>query len=166
MTIYRRKLPHIEEDGSSYFITFHTRDDLTLNDEAKWLVLDHCLYDDGKRYDLESVVVMSTHVHLLLTPLPEGLGYFRLATIMKGIKGTSSHSVNKLLRRRGSLWIDESFDHLIRPPEDFEDKAIYIAMNAVETGVSSPEQYPWYWRRGMKKPERKRKVKDPWLSGE
>ena len=53
MTIYRRKLPHIEEDGSSYFITFHTRDDLTLNDEAKWLVLDHCLYDDGKRYALE-----------------------------------------------------------------------------------------------------------------
>ena len=49
MTIYRRKLPHIEKDGSSYFITFHTRDDLTLNDEAKWLVLDHGLYDDGKR---------------------------------------------------------------------------------------------------------------------
>jgi len=23
MTIYRRKLPHIEKDGSSYFITFH-----------------------------------------------------------------------------------------------------------------------------------------------
>ena len=132
MSIYRRKWPHIEEDGSSYFITFQARDDLTLNDEAKWLVLDHCLYDDGKRYDLESVVVMSTHVHLLLTPLPEGLGYFRLATIMKGIKGTSSHSVNKLLRRRGSLWIDESFDHMIRSPEDFEDKAIYIAMNAVK----------------------------------
>jgi hypothetical protein len=38
VTIYRRKLPHIEEDGSSYFINFHTREDLTLNDEAKWLV--------------------------------------------------------------------------------------------------------------------------------
>ena len=99
MTIYRRKLPHIEEDGSSYFITFHTRDDLTLNDEAKWLVLGHCLYDDGQRYNLESVVVMRTHVHLLLTPLPEGLGYFRLAAIMKGIKGASSHSVNKLFSR-------------------------------------------------------------------
>ncbi|HEX2328366.1 MAG TPA: hypothetical protein VHN74_06565 [Candidatus Angelobacter sp.] len=40
--------------GGSYFITFHTRDDLTLNDEAKWLVLDHCLYDDGKGYELDS----------------------------------------------------------------------------------------------------------------
>ena len=166
MTIYRRKLPHIEKDGGSYFITFHTRDDLTLNDEAKWLVLDHCLYDHGKRYELESVVVMRTHVHLILTPLPDGLGYFRLATIMNGIKGASSHSVSKLLKRRGSLWIDESFDHLIRSEEDFEAKTLYIATNAVETGAWSPEKYPWYWRRGMRKPKRKHKMKDPWLSGE
>jgi hypothetical protein len=40
---------------------------------------------------------------------------------------TSSHGFNKLLRRRGSLWIEESFDHWIRSPEDFDDKAIYIA---------------------------------------
>ncbi len=48
-----------------------------------------------------------THVHLILTPLPDGLGYLRLATIMKGIKGASSHSVDKLLKRRGLVWIDE-----------------------------------------------------------
>ncbi len=142
MTIYRRKLPHLERDGGSYFITFHTKDGLTLNDEAKWLVLDHCLYDDDKRYELESVVVMGTHVHLILTPLLDGLGYFRLATIMNGIKGASSHSVNRLLKRNGSLWIDESFDHLIRSEEDFEAKTLYIAMNAVETGSLSPQEYP------------------------
>ena len=61
MTIYRHKLPHIEKDGGSYFIAFHTRDDLTRNDQAKWLVPRHCLLDDGKRY-LDSVVVMSIHV--------------------------------------------------------------------------------------------------------
>ena len=168
MTLYRRKLPHLEKEGKSYFITFHTIDDLILSDDAKWLVLDHCLHDNGKLYDLDSVVVMRTHVHLLFTPLPDIVGYFRLATIMNGIKGASSHSVNKLLKRKGTLWIDESFDHMIRSPEDFEDKARYIAMNAVETGVRRPEQYPWYWRKGMKKPKRNRmrKTKDPWLSGE
>ena len=41
--------------------------------------------------------------------------------------------MNKLLKRTGSLWMDESFDHLIRSEEDFEDKSLYIAMNAVET---------------------------------
>jgi REP element-mobilizing transposase RayT len=86
MAIYRRKLPHIERDGGSYFITFHTRDDLTLNHEAKRLLLDHCLHDDGERYELDSVVVMSTHLHLILTSVRDALGYFRLATIMKGIK--------------------------------------------------------------------------------
>jgi hypothetical protein len=35
MTIYRRKLPHIEKDGGSYLITFHTRDDLTLKRKQK-----------------------------------------------------------------------------------------------------------------------------------
>ena len=86
---------------------------------------------------------------------------------MRGIKGASSHSVNKLLKRRGSLWIDESFDHLIRSEEDFEAKTLYIiATNTVETGARSPEEYPWYWRRGMRKPARKSKIKDPWLSGE
>ncbi len=71
---------------------------------------------------------MSTHVHVILTLVPDGLGYFRLATIMKGIKGASSHSVTKLLQRRGLLWIDEAVDHLIRSEEDFEAKTLYIAM--------------------------------------
>jgi hypothetical protein len=65
------------------------------------------------------------------------------------------------LEEHGALWIDESFDHPIRLPE-----AIYIAMNTVEIGVWSPHQYPGYCRREMKKPERKRKAKDPWFSGE
>jgi hypothetical protein len=28
------------------------------------------------------------------------------------------------------------------------------------------QEYPWYWRRGMRRPKRKQKIKDPWLSGE
>lgn len=110
-----------------------------LPDAAKSLVLNHCLYDDGKRYTLHAVVVLGTHVHMLLTPLPDGVASFRLATIMGGIKGASVHSVNKLLKRSGSLWQDESFDHMIRSEEDFADKLLYIQMNAVETGARRPE---------------------------
>ena len=113
-----------------------------LPDPAKSLVLNHCLYDDGKRYTLHAVVVLRTHVHLLLTPLPDGVASFRLAKIMGGIKGASVHSVNKRLRREGSLWQDESFDHMIRSEEDFADKLLYIQMNAVETGVKRPEATP------------------------
>jgi REP element-mobilizing transposase RayT len=94
------------------------------------------------------------------------MGSFRLAEIMGGIKGSSVHSVNKLLKRTGSLWQDESFDHMIRSEEDFADKLLYIQMNAVETGVKRPEDYPWYWREGMKKPKHRKRFRDPWLSGE
>ncbi len=95
-----------------------------------------------------------------------GLASFRLAKIMGGIKGASVHSVNKRLRREGSLWQDESFDHMIRSEEDFADKLLYIQMNAVETGVKRPEDYPWYWREGMPQSKPRKRIRDPWLSGE
>ncbi len=80
MTIYRRKLPHLERDGGSYFITFHTRHGLTLHDEAKSLVLDYCLYDSAKRHELESVMVMSNHVKYRHQPLSHGTGEGACAT--------------------------------------------------------------------------------------
>lgn len=76
MTLYRRNLPHLEDPGRTYFITFNTTNDFMLPDAAKSLVLNHCLYDDGKRYTLHAVVVLG-----------------------------------------GSLWQDESFDHMIRSAE-------------------------------------------------
>src|SRR5690348_14551273 len=103
MTLYRRNLPHLEKPGYPYFVTFKTMDDFILPPGARWLVLNHCLHDNGQKYTLHSGIVMSTHVHLLFTPLLEGELPYRLATIMNGIKGASSHSVNKLLKRKGTL---------------------------------------------------------------
>ena len=54
---------------------------------------------------------------------------------------------------------------MIRSEEDFADKLLYIQINAVETGVKRPEDYPWYWREGMQKPKPKKRIRDPWLSG-
>ena len=135
MTFYRRNLPHLEKPGKSYFITFDTMNDFMLPDPAKSLVLNHCLHDHNKKYTLHAAVVMRTHAHLILTPLPNGNGSVRLATVMNGIKGASSHSVNRLLQRKGTLWQDESFDHMIRSEEDFADKLLYIQMNIPGTGA-------------------------------
>jgi hypothetical protein len=79
MTFYRRNLPHIEKPGKSYFITFNTIDDFMLPDPAKSLVLNHCLYDHKKKHTLHAAVVMRTHAHLILTPLANEGGTFRLA---------------------------------------------------------------------------------------
>jgi putative transposase len=66
---------------------------------------------------------------------------------MNGMKGASSHTVNKLLRRQGTLWEPESFDRIIRSDVDFEAKMIYILANPVNAGLCRyPDDYKWLWR--------------------
>ncbi len=65
---------------------------------------------------------------------------------MNGIKGASSHTVNKLLKRRGTLWLDESFDRLMRSSDEFGDKILYIIENPIAAGLAKgPHDYPWCW---------------------
>src|SRR5690348_13551062 len=112
-TFYRRNLPHIEKDGASCFVTFSTRGEFVLPEEARTLVFNHCLFENGRKVQMHAFVVMPTHVHLLFSPLESDKGeLYLLAEIMNGIKGASSHSVNKLLKRRGRLWEPESFDRV------------------------------------------------------
>ncbi len=147
-TFYRRNLPHIEKDGASYFVTFSTRNDFVLPEQARTLIFDHCLFENGRKVQMHAFVVMPTHVHMLFTPLFDELGeLFALAKIMNGIKGASSHSVNKLLGREGTLWEPESFDRITRSDSDFEYRMLYIVQNPIAAGlVKGPDGYPWAWR--------------------
>jgi REP element-mobilizing transposase RayT len=148
MTLYRRNLPHIEKPGGTYFVTFRTIDNLTLSPEAKSVILNHCLFDNGRKIQLHAVVVMPNHVHLLFTPLQKTADeWFSLAEIMNGIKGASSHSVNRLLQRRGTLWLDESFDRVMRSADELGEKILYIVENPIAAGLAKgPHDYPWCWR--------------------
>jgi REP element-mobilizing transposase RayT len=148
MTFYRRNLPHIEKHGATYFVTFNTRQDFVLPRPARTLIYDHCLFDNGRKVCMHAFVVMPTHVHLLFTPLCGEIGdAYPLAEILNGIKGSSSHSVNKLLRRRGTLWEPESFDRIIRSDADFEAKMIYIVGNPLAAGLAKGlDDYQWAWR--------------------
>jgi REP element-mobilizing transposase RayT len=96
---------------------------------------------------LHAVVVMPDHVHLLLTPMRNAEGWpFPLKDILKLIKGPSARSVNLLNRTRGALWQDESFDHVLRSNESFDEKLKYIRQNPVRRGLTTvSEQYEWLW---------------------
>ena len=94
-------------------------------------------------------VVMPEHVHMVFYPGhdPNDLAY-SLREIMGGIKGSSSHGINRLLGRRGQLWQEESFDHAIRRSEGLWQKVNYVCNNPVRRGlVATPNDYPWLWRR-------------------
>jgi len=104
---------------------------------------------------------MPDHVHMIFTPLNDQEGnLFSLAEIMSGIKGASAPSINKALNRRGRVWQDESFDHVLRSDESAQGKGQYIFENPVCKGlVKEVDEYPWLWREwveGAEKMERRR----------
>ncbi|MCU0580546.1 MAG: transposase, partial [Desulfobacterota bacterium] len=130
------------------FVTFATYQRWELPVSVRDLVLEHCLHDHGKKVVVHGVVVMPDHVHMVISPMRDVQGdIFGLAEIMHGIKGASAHSINKLLNRKGRVWQDESFDHVLRSDEKVDSKVTYLCENPVRKGlVGSVDDYPWLWR--------------------
>ncbi len=56
-------------------------------------------------------------IHLLLTPKPE----HDLSAILQSLKRYTAREINKRLGREGSLWQQESFNHIVRSGEQFAD---------------------------------------------
>ncbi len=143
---YRRYLPHLQRGHAPVFVSMATRDRWILPPVARDIVLEHILYDNGRRMDLLATVVMPDHAHLLFFPRddPRG-GIFSLAEIMSGIRGASAHHVNRVLRRRGPVWAEEFFDHVPRTGE-LDEEFAYICENPVKAGlVEREEDYKWLW---------------------
>ena len=50
------------------------------------------------------------------------------------------------MNRSGPFWDEESFDHVLRSDESWEEKREYIRNNPVRAGlVRCPEDYCWLW---------------------
>ena len=63
----------------------------------------------------------------------------------KVLKGYSAFRINRELGRTGSVWQDETYDHVIRGGE-MQEMFIYALFNPVRKGlVSTPEEYEWLW---------------------
>lgn len=144
---YRRRLPHYQKENRALFVTFCAGCCNPLPECVRDLVLQHCLHDNGTKAQLHAVVVMPDHVHLLLTPLSDDNGNaYSLIEVLQAIKGVSAHSVNRALGRSGPVWQDESFDHVLRSDESFDEKLEYLRQNPVRRGlVAKPEDYRWLW---------------------
>jgi REP element-mobilizing transposase RayT len=143
---YRRRLPHLQCDNKPHFVTFCTYRRWTLPESVRQLVLDCCVHDHGIKLDLKVAVVMPDHVHMIFTPLVnvQDMEVSSLAEIMDAVKGTSAHSINRLLRRKGRVWQAESFDHVLRSSESLDAKIAYVLDNPVRRGlVHNWTDYPW-----------------------
>ena len=77
---------------------------------------------------------------------PINNGPFSIPEITQSIKSESAHRINKALARRGPVWQDESFDHVLRCEESLSEKAAYVLRNLVRAGlVKDPSDYRWLW---------------------
>ena len=110
-------------------------------------MFDSCLHIDAHLAELHGVVVMPDHVHILLTPLRDAFGEeFSLPEILHSLKSFSAHEINKALTRRGAVWLDESFDHVLRSEDNLDAKIEYLRQNPVRRGlVRTPNLYRWLW---------------------
>jgi primosomal protein N' len=146
----RRLLPHFEIPGNTYHVTWRTRGNLKLSPAAQQAALDACHHWHAKKIKCLIACVMPDHIHMLIQPLPiqghSREGVHSLTEILHSIKSFSAHAANKLMKRNGPLWQEESFDRMIRSESDLHEKWNYIWNNPRELGLVGPmEEYPFIW---------------------
>lgn len=159
-------LPHIDLKKSYQFITFRTQESvdsyvkkLSANDKLEKIkqyeidqYLDQSqsgaiLYGnllseivtyfqsyDQKLYDLIACSLMPNHIHVLLKQKSE------LPNIVRGLKGSSAHIINKASKRKGKVWASDYYDKLIRDERHFTVTYEYIKNNAVKAGLQDAKE--------------------------
>jgi len=92
---------------------------------------------------LDAAVLMPDHLHFAAELKIDGL-----AKLMHSLKSYTAKQINAVLKRQGSLWQDQYYEHAIRKDEDLNEVALYMLNNPVRTGlVDDFHDYPfWYCR--------------------
>jgi len=147
----KRRLPHWEGPGETYFLRFSLLHpslvDLTRPDVAP-IIIDALRFHDNQRYWLYDYTVMPDHVHAILKPVVRDGKTERLGDITGSLKGFMAYRINRLIGRSGNLWQDETYNHIIRDEREYHAWAKYILENAQARGlIDDPTQWPW-WGRG------------------
>jgi REP element-mobilizing transposase RayT len=123
--------------------------------------MNSCLHDNGTRYDLRVAVVMPDHVRMIMVPRVDEKEQrmWTMPEILDAVKGASAHLINKALGRRGLVWQQESFDHVLRSSESLDAKIQFVLDNPVRRGlVANSGEYPWLWHREQESPYRPDKL--------
>jgi REP-associated tyrosine transposase len=144
LAVRGRNLPHLTVPGATYFITFRAKTELS--PAARDAVFAAIVGCNQKSIDLEAAVVMPDHVHLILRLIEP----CELPQVLQRIKGGSAHRINQILNSQGSVWTDESFDHVIRRAEELAEKTEYIRQNPVKRGFADrPQGYRWIFTKNL-----------------
>ena len=131
----RNPLPHSPDQKREYDQQFTNRFHKWLdaghgecvlgNPDIRQIVTQALVHFQNTRYLLREWVVMPNHVHVIVTPLPS----HKLSDILHSWKSFTAKKINQLLGRTGVIWQKESFDHILRGPDQLERIERYIHNN-------------------------------------
>ena len=140
-SIYRRRLPHWRLDGATYFVTWRLQPGLApLLPAERQVIYCALMHFDGERYDLNALVVLDDHIHVLVRPID---GH-PLKSILHSWKSFTAHRLQLEFHRIGRIWQDESFDRIVRDDAEFLEKATYIVSNPSKRWPELTD-YPWVY---------------------
>jgi REP element-mobilizing transposase RayT len=89
---------------------------------------------------------MPNHVHVVVS-LPDEAP--PLVKTLQRLKGYSALQANKVMGRTGQFWQRETYDHIVRSPEEMTRVIAYVINNPVKAGlVDNWEAWPHtYWQK-------------------
>ena len=125
---------HVIQRGNNRDATFYSDQDYQFYLE--------CLYDASLKYhvDIHAYVLMTNHVHLLMTPLTKD----SISLLMQSIGRRYVQYINKEYRRTGTLWESRHKASLIDSEKYLLVCSRYIELNPVNANmVKHPSNYPW-----------------------
>ena len=94
----------------------------------------------ASRCDMHAYVLMSNHIHLLLTPYAEGAP----GKLMKRVLEVYSRHYNRKYARSGTLWGSRYWSCLVEDASYVTCTYRYIELNPVRAGMTpTPAHYPW-----------------------
>ena len=103
---------------------------LKLPDVAE-IVRSALLHFDGQRYLLDEFVLMPNHVHIIVKLLP---GH-DMSSVLHSWKSFTAKEINKAIEGTGTIWQDESYDHIVRSYSQLEFYRKYIRENPAKAGL-------------------------------
>ena len=116
-----------------------------------WLV-------ENWRLWLLGFVVMPDHLHLVMAPRAP----HQLRTVMQNLFSYSARQINTQLRRQGSLWAEEYYEHLLTSREKVQPCLDYIYQNPVRKNLAAQAAD---WSYSSLRPEYHERMAWRWLQG-
>lgn len=149
------KLPPSEEQRLKYLETIKIQNYLDRGFGDCWLkrpeiagvIKEAVEHHDGQSYASHICCIMPNHLHWILTPTKKkdtGELDSLLIPIMQRFKSFTAHTANTLLKRTGSFWSREYYDHRVRSSEEFYKLVQYTLQNPVKAHLCTNWK-DWRW---------------------